>query len=81
MEFACHAFLPAAIADMEAMGSHALSHNISYTTAQAMFYLVAGAHRIQPLGEIEVVHAVCGAQETSLKHQIVEIENDVRGFE
>lgn len=46
VEFARHAFPPVVVADMEAMGSPALSHNLSYAAVQAMFYLVAGARRI-----------------------------------
>lgn len=40
LEFARHAFPPAAAADMEAMGSPALSHNMTYVAVQSMFYLV-----------------------------------------
>lgn len=46
MEYARHAFLPSVVADVEAMGSFALSHNMSYAAAQTMFYLVSGARRI-----------------------------------
>lgn len=61
MEFSRHTFLPAAVVDMEAMGSLALSHNMSYTTAQDMFYLVTGAHQIKLLNEMEAAHTGCGA--------------------
>ena len=46
VEFSHHALPPTAVADMEAMSSSALSHNMSYAAAQSMFYLVAGAQRI-----------------------------------
>lgn len=36
IEFARHAFPSAAVADMKAMGSPALSHNFSYAVAQAI---------------------------------------------
>lgn len=37
IEFARHAFPPTSITDMDAMGSLALVHNMSYAVAQAMF--------------------------------------------
>lgn len=81
MEFSRHAFPTVVVADMEAMGSPSLSHNMSYVVAQAMFYPVAGAHRIQLLSKMEAAYLGCGAQETILKHRITEHENDVHGFE
>lgn len=60
VEFARHAFPLAIVVDMEAMGSSALSHNMSYAAAQTMFYLVAGARRIQLPNEMEAAHSGCG---------------------
>lgn len=60
VEFARHAFPMAVIVDMEATGSHALSYNMSYAAAQTMFYLVAGARRIQLPNEMEAAHSGCG---------------------
>lgn len=66
---------------MEAMGSPILSHNMSYVVAQAMFYLVTGARRIQLLNEMVVTHSGCSAREGGLRHRIFELESDVRGLE
>lgn len=81
MEFACHVFPPADVTEMQAMGSPSLPHNMSYAAAHAMFYLVAGAHRIQLLNEMEATHTGCGVQEGNLKRRIAELEKDVHGFE
>lgn len=56
IEFSGHAFPPAAASDMEAIGSPTLAHNITYTSAQAVFYLVVGARHVQILNEMEAVH-------------------------
>lgn len=55
---------------MEAMGSPPLSHNMSYDVVQAMFFLVAGARRIELLGEIEAAHVGCGSRVTELGHRV-----------
>lgn len=81
MEFARHAFLAAIVADMEAMDIPALSHNLSYAITHAMFYLVASSHRVQHLNKIEDAHLACATQESNLWHWIIELENDVHGFE
>lgn len=71
-----HDFPPAAAPDMESMGSHALSHNMTYIAMQAMFYLVARARHIQSFGEVEVAHAGCGTHVMELERRISEL-NDV----
>lgn len=81
VEFARHAFPFVVVADMEAMGSSSLSHNMSYAAAQPMFYLVAGARRIQLLGDIEAVNAGCDVHEVGLRCQISELGNDIQGLE
>lgn len=77
VEFAYHAFPLDVFTDMEAMYSLALAHNMSYVSAQAMLYMVAGSHRIRLLKKMEVAHAGCGARKVELRHQIVELEKDV----
>lgn len=62
IKFARHAFPPTSITDMDAMGSLALVHNMSYAVAQAMFYLVVGSRRVQHLHEMEVIHVICVVQ-------------------
>lgn len=47
---------------MDAMGSLALSHNMSDVAAHEMFYLVAGALHIQSLGEMEAMNARCSSR-------------------
>lgn len=81
VEFANHEFSPIVVANTEAVGSPTLSHNMSYTAAPTMFYLVASARRIQLPNEMEASHSGCGVQEASQKCQNTELENDVHGFE
>lgn len=81
VECALHAFPPAAVADMEAMGSPALSHNMSYVAVQEMFYLVAGARHIQSLEEMEVVHAGCGSCVSELERRVFELGDDLQRSE
>lgn len=81
MEFARHTFPHVVVADMEAMSSSALSHNMSYAATHAMFYLVAGAYRVQLLSVTEAAHSGCAAQESNLRRRIAELENDVYDFE
>lgn len=63
------------------MGSPALSHNMSYAAAQAMFYLVAGARRIQSLGEMEVMHARCSARISELERRVLELGDNLQRSE
>lgn len=74
-------FPPAVVADMEAMDSPALSHNMTYVAAQAMFYLVAGARRIQLLGEMETAHAGCGSRVIKLERHVSELSDDLQHSE
>lgn len=66
---------------MEAMGSPALFHNMTYATAQAMFYLVAGAQRIQMFGEVEAAHAGCGTCVAELERRVSELSGDLERSE
>ena len=66
---------------MEAMGSSALSHNMSYVVVHAVFYLVVGARRIQLLSEMETSHAGCKSREARLKGQVFELGSDMQGVE
>lgn len=81
MEFARYAFPPAAVADMEAMVSPSLSHNITYVAAQAMFYLIAGTRHIQLLGEMEATHAWCGSCVIELERHVSELGDDLQRSE
>lgn len=66
---------------MEAMGSPALSHNMSYAVAQAMFYLIACVRCIQLLGEMEVAHAGCGSRMAKLERHVSELGDDLQRSE
>lgn len=66
---------------MESMGNPALSHNMFYAAAQAMFYLVAGSHRVQSLNKMEASHSRCNVHEDGLRGRITELESDVQGLE
>lgn len=81
VDFARHAFPPTAVSDMESMGSPTLSHNMYYSAAHAMFYLVAGDRRLQSLNEMEAAHSRCSTHEDGLRCQISELENYVQGLE
>lgn len=81
MDFACHAFPPAAITDMDAMGNPTLVHNMSYAVVHVMFYLVANSHHVQLLHKIEVIHDSCTVREVEFRHQILELEKDAHGFD
>lgn len=74
-------FLPVAVTDMDTMGSPALAHNMLYSAAHAMFYLVTGSHCILLLNEMEAAHTGCATQEVELKRHILELEKDVSGFD
>lgn len=77
LEFDRHAFPLAAIADTETMGSPTLSHNMTYAAAQSMFYLTAGARRIQLFSEMDTTHAGCRARVADLECRISELNNDL----
>ncbi|KAL7587627.1 hypothetical protein Lser_V15G36969 [Lactuca serriola] len=81
LEFSRHAFPPAAVEDMEAMGNPALTHNMAYAAAQAMFYLVVGSRRIHTLGKVESTHATCGSRVASLEHRLSKLGDDLRSSE
>ena len=81
MEFARHAFPQAAIADIEVMGSPTLFHNMSYVAAQVMFYIVAGAWRIQLLGEMEAARVGCDSLVTEFGHHVYEFSDDFQHSE
>lgn len=76
-EFSRHAFPPAVVSDMEAMGNPALAHNMAYAAAQAMFYLVAGSRRVHSLGEMEAAHATCESRTARLEHRVGELGEDL----
>ena len=81
LEFSRHAFPLAAVGDMDAMGSPALSHNMAYAAAQAMFYLVAGSRCIHSLGEMEGAHTTCGSRVAILEHRLGELGDDLLSAE
>lgn len=81
MEFVHHAFPLIVVSDLDAIGSPALSHNMPYTAAQAMFYLVDDSWHIQLLSEMDKIHPGCDAREAEYKHQIFELEKDTRSFD
>lgn len=76
IEFTRHAFPSTTVMNMDAMGSPALSHNMTYVAAQAMFYLVAGARHIKSLGEMEAMHARCGSRISEFERHVVELGDD-----